>query len=49
MTKAELTEKLRYMNWYEMANLYEKAGLQVVEGVSATEMKIKLTETLKKD
>jgi hypothetical protein len=37
------------MNWYEMANLYEEAGLEVVEGVSATEMKQKLIENCRKD
>ena len=35
-------------NWYQMADLFEELGLEIVEGQSATEMKKRLQKILDK-
>jgi len=35
-------------NWYQMADLFEELGLEIVEGQSATEMKKRLQKHLDK-
>jgi hypothetical protein len=42
MSKEELKNKLRKLNWYQVADLYDQAGIAIPAGASATELKKRL-------